>query len=133
MSPNRTETTSCELLRLKNIFETEKEKFIISCKDVEPKLRIFDNYIPEYVNWLKQCYIKPDIPYSPGEIRDKFGRSSRGIYNQKGESCQYHYNPGVFWGNWYVDGINCVGPNNTFYNFYHTTPPPKKPQEINII
>ncbi|GLH60565.1 hypothetical protein PAWBP_3030 [Paulownia witches'-broom phytoplasma] len=132
ITPNRKQTLSCEIHQLKNIFKTEKEKFIISCKDEEPKLRIFNYYSSEYVNWLNQCYIKPGISYSSVEIRDKFGRSSRGIYNQEGESCQYHYDPGFFIDDWYVNGINCVGPNNTFSNFYDTTPPLKKPQEINI-
>ncbi|GLH62023.1 hypothetical protein [Hydrangea phyllody phytoplasma] len=71
---NRKETISCELLQLKNIFETEKEKFIISCKDEKVKLRIFNNYSSEYINWLRQCYIKPGSYYTGDEVRDKFGR-----------------------------------------------------------
>ncbi|MGL9687718.1 MAG: hypothetical protein ACQBVK_02935 [Candidatus Phytoplasma sp. TWB_XP] len=117
-----------------NIFETEKEKFIISCADTEPKKQILQNYRTQYAGWLNQCYINCGILYSSGEIRDKFGRSSRTIYDENGNNIQYRYVENPWWqaDDWYIDGHNCVGPNNSFNHFYDTTRPPTKPYQLEI-
>ncbi|GLH61043.1 hypothetical protein [Paulownia witches'-broom phytoplasma] len=128
-SPNRKETISCELLQFQNIFETKKEKFIISCKDEKAKERIFNNYSSEYINWLKQCCIISGNYYTGDEVRNKFGRFSRTIYDENGNTHYYKYVGGFFFDNWYIDGNECA---RTYNHHLDTIPPPKKHQWIYI-
>lgn len=122
-------TISCELLQLKNIFETEKEKFIISCKDRNAKQRIFDNYGSEYINWLRQCYIKPGSYVTGDAVRNKIGRSNKTLYDENGNTHYYQYNEGFFFDTWYIDGNECA---RTYYHFLDTTTPPQRPQWIYV-
>ncbi|AGL90522.1 FlxA-like family protein [Candidatus Phytoplasma australiense] len=115
---------------VEHTFETTDCCYYLVCKNDTLQIELAKQYLDAYVLWMKRCYIKPGISYSAGEIRDKFGRSSRDIYNEEGEECRYRYDINTFIDDWYVNGIECSGSNNTFYNFYDTTPPPKKPQEL---
>ncbi|AGL90478.1 hypothetical protein [Candidatus Phytoplasma australiense] len=117
---------------VKHTFETTDCCYYLVCKNDTLQIELAKQYRDAYVLWMKRCYIKPGISYSDQEIRNKFGRSSRDIYNEEGKKCRYRYDINTFIDDWYVDGIFCFGSNNTFYNFYDTTPPPKKPQELNI-
>ncbi|AGL90149.1 hypothetical protein [Candidatus Phytoplasma australiense] len=115
---------------VKHTFETTNCCYFVVCKNDTLQIKLAQKYRDAYVNWMKQCYIKPGISYSAQEIRNKFGRSSRDIYNEEGGKCRYRYVINTFIDEWYVNGRECSGSNNTFYNFYDTTPPPKKPQEL---
>ncbi|CAM12062.1 Conserved hypothetical protein [Candidatus Phytoplasma australiense] len=117
---------------VKHTFETTDCCYFVVCKNDTLQIKLAKQYRDAYVNWLNQCEIKPGISYSAGEIRDKFGRSSRDIYNEEGRKCRYYYVTNTFIDDWYVNGSECSGSNNTFSNFYDTTPPPKKPPELNI-
>ncbi|AGL90520.1 hypothetical protein [Candidatus Phytoplasma australiense] len=115
---------------VKHTFETTDCCYYLVCKNDTLQIKLAEQYRDAYGNWMDQCYIKPGISYSAQEIRNKFGRSSRDIYNQVGEKCRYRYVTNTFIDDWYVNGIECSGWNITFSNFYDTTPPPKKPQEM---
>ncbi|AGL90893.1 hypothetical protein [Candidatus Phytoplasma australiense] len=117
---------------VKHTFETTDCCYYLVCKNDTLQLQLAKQYRDAYAEWFKQCYIKAGGSYSAGEIRDKFGRSSRDIYNEEGKECRYYYVTNTFIDDWFVNGSYCSGSNNTFNNFYDTTPPPKKPQELNI-
>ncbi|QTX03071.1 hypothetical protein LFWB_5500 [Candidatus Phytoplasma luffae] len=114
--------------QIKKIFqclETDDCIYFVVCNDTL-QIKLAEQYRNAYINWLKQCYIQYGCSYSAQEIRNKFGKTSRIIYDENGNTCWYQYVPGFFSDDWIVNGHNCVGNSNIFYNFYNTTPPPKR-------
>ncbi|WP_017191746.1 hypothetical protein [Poinsettia branch-inducing phytoplasma] len=109
---------------LENTFETEDKIYRITCQDTKPKRDILMDYQKDYIAWLNQCYIKYGCYYSGEEVRNKFDRSSRTIYDENGNTHYYRYVDGVLFDDWYIDGDKC---SKTYYRFLDTTPPPKKP------
>ncbi|CAM11497.1 hypothetical protein PA0162 [Candidatus Phytoplasma australiense] len=84
-------------------------------------------YNKKIVQWQNQCYIKPYTDYGAWEIKDKFGKESRTIYNQYGKACNYTFIKRFFVDNYYIEGKEiCVG-SNKFDDYYDTTQPPLQP------
>ncbi|MDC9032173.1 hypothetical protein [Columbia Basin potato purple top phytoplasma] len=110
-----------------HLFETDNTIYLIICNDSSFKIKLAEQYRTNYINWLNQCYIKYGYYYSGEEVRNKFGRSSRNIYDENGNSYYYKYVDGIFFDNWYIDG-NVTA--KTYYKFLDTTLPPPKPQEL---
>ncbi|MFB0638523.1 hypothetical protein [Candidatus Phytoplasma solani] len=118
---------------LENTFETEDKIYRITCQDTQPKKAILKDYQKDYINWLNQCYIKYGNYYSAAEVRNKFGRSSRTIYDENGNTHFYKYAPGSWVDEWYIDG-ELIGSSfyneqtqKQYHNFLDTSSPPKKP------
>ncbi|ABC65356.1 conserved hypothetical protein [Aster yellows witches'-broom phytoplasma AYWB] len=117
---------------VENIFETEDKIYRITCSDTQPKKDILMDYQPDFIKWLKQCYIKYGCTYQGEAIRNKLGRSSRTLYDENGNTHYYKYEEGWRYDDWYIDGNDCCSGGDrwqtrTYYQFLDTTRPPKKP------
>lgn len=110
-----------------HIFETDNTFYLLVCNDIPFKIKLAEKYGTNYMKWLNQCYIKYGCYYSGNEVRNKFGRSSRTIYDENGNSCWYYYETGIFFDCWRIDGNDTA---KTYYKFLDTTPPPLKPKEL---
>nr|ABU55755.1 hypothetical protein [Clover phyllody phytoplasma] len=112
---------------ISHLFETDNTIYLLLCSDSSFKIKLAKQYRTNYINWLNQCYIKYGHYYSGDEVRNKFGRFSRTIYDENGNSYYYMYVDGIFFDDWYIDG-NATA--KTYYHFLDTTRPPQKPKEL---
>ncbi|AYJ01095.1 hypothetical protein CWO85_00895 [Candidatus Phytoplasma ziziphi] len=110
-----------------HLFETDNNIYLLLCNDSSFKIKLAKQYQTNYINWLNQCYIKYGFYYSGDEVRAKFGRSSRIIYDENGNQHYYKYITGFIFDDWYIDGNEC---SKRYYQFLDTTSPPTKPQEL---
>ncbi|WP_236628354.1 hypothetical protein [Candidatus Phytoplasma ziziphi] len=120
---------STDVTIIEHIFETKNTIYYIICQDLSFKLNLLDNYHTQYLNWLKQCYIQYNGYYTVNEVRSKIGRSNKTLYDENGNTHYYTYQEGWIYDNWQIDGVECV--DKRYYQFLDTTPPPKKPKELN--
>ncbi|WAN63304.1 hypothetical protein RS022_03780 [Candidatus Phytoplasma rubi] len=81
---------------ISHLFETDNTIYFLRCSDSSLKIKLAEQYRTNYINWINQCYIKYGCYYSGEEVRNKFGRSSRWIYNENGTSYYYKYVDGIF-------------------------------------
>jgi len=114
-------------------WEIKGDNFIL-IHTVETEDKIYEitfasNYNEKLQKWKDQCYIKLLHPYSPGEIRDKFGRTSKIIYDEYGKEINYKYEKGFLIDDWYIDGISIYSTDYIFGRYLDTTKPPKIPIE----
>nr|WP_017192188.1 hypothetical protein [Milkweed yellows phytoplasma] len=121
---------------ISHLFETDNTIYLILCNDNSLKIKLVEEYITNYINWLNQCYIKYGHYYSGEEVRNKFERSSRTIYDENGNTHYYRYQKGFFFDNWCIDGNDCCSGGDrwttrTYYQFLDTTRPPQKPAILN--
>ncbi len=119
------------------IWEIKDDDFVLThtveTEDEIMTIKFTSNYKEHLQQWMNQCDIKQNRFYSAQEIRDKFGRYSRTIYDQHGRPINYRYVEGFWYDDWYIDGSECIGPSNYFNSYLDTTQPPKKPIEVNNI
>jgi len=102
---------------------------IVETEDKIYHIKFASNYNEKLQKWKDQCYIKLLHPYSPGEIRDKFGRTSKIIYDEYGKEINYKYEKGFLIDDWYIDGISIYSTDYIFGRYLDTTKPPKIPIE----
>ncbi|WP_284928690.1 hypothetical protein, partial [Candidatus Phytoplasma sp. AldY-WA1] len=94
-------------------------------------IKFTSNYNEKLIQWKNQCDIKPGRVYTAKEIRDRFGRSSRTIYDEHGRSINYRYVEGTFIDDWYIDGSECIGSNNHFNSYLDRLQTPTPPIKVN--
>ncbi|MDV3196302.1 MAG: hypothetical protein Q8885_02190 [Candidatus Phytoplasma stylosanthis] len=126
--------------RIKTIgheFETDECCYVIMCANGTYQKNLAIKYRDDWMRWMKQCYIQPGISYSGEQIRNKFGRSDKTLYDENGTKYNYEYYEKSWWqkDEFYIigSGMGCIGHDINlppFKNFLNTTPPPSKPKEL---
>ncbi|MDV3189012.1 MAG: hypothetical protein Q8844_01360 [Pigeon pea little leaf phytoplasma] len=120
-----------------HIFETDDCVYGLVCTNESFQKNIFKQYCNSFSNWLHQCPVKPGYHYTGDEIRDKFGRSDKTLYDENGTKYDYEYYEKSWWqkDEFYIwgSGLGCIEHDRNlppFKNFLNTTRPPTKPQEL---
>ncbi|CCP87957.1 conserved hypothetical protein, partial CDS, partial [Candidatus Phytoplasma solani] len=62
--------------RISHLFETDNTIYLLLCSDTSFKIKLAEQYRTNYMDWLKQCYIKYGAYYAGGQVRQMIGRSS---------------------------------------------------------
>ncbi|KND62795.1 hypothetical protein [Candidatus Phytoplasma phoenicium] len=112
---------------ISHCFETDHTDYILLCNDQLFKNNLVKEYVNICKNWLSNCEIKYSCYYTVNEIRNKFGRSSRWLYDENGGSHYYEYVKGIFFDDWYIDGKTC---DRIYNEFLSRNRPPQKPKEL---
>ncbi|WEX20409.1 MAG: hypothetical protein TB2022_3260 [Candidatus Phytoplasma citri] len=110
-------------------FETVDCFYILMCKNLAPQINRASQYLEEWKKWMARCYLKPGIFYSDEEIRNKLGRSSKNVYDEKGESHWYYYKENPWWqrDEWLIDWQDT---SRRYDHFLDTTRPSARPKEL---
>ncbi|WP_284928426.1 DUF2963 domain-containing protein [Candidatus Phytoplasma sp. AldY-WA1] len=91
---------------------------------------IRSTYKEKLDQWKDNCYIKPGDYYDADEIRDKFGRYSQTIYDEKHNELYYKYTKRWLFDDWNIYdnyGKAIFNYIETSEHYYNTTKPPQRP------
>ncbi|CAM11640.1 Conserved hypothetical protein [Candidatus Phytoplasma australiense] len=118
------------LTTIHHTFETTDKIYHITCTNTKQITKILEEYHNKYVSWLQQCYIKPGVRYTLGDIKHHFGYRPTDIYNEDGTKSNFTCSGSGWRAVWYVDEQPCNWWYNIFSHFYTTQSPPPKPTEL---
>ncbi|MDV3201488.1 MAG: hypothetical protein Q8872_01250 [Candidatus Phytoplasma australasiaticum] len=118
-------------------FETNDCIYHLFCQNAMYQKEKAQKYRNNLFGWLIHCPVKAGFEYSGEQIRNKFGRSDKPLYDEKGTKYDYEYYEKSWWqkDEFYIfgSGLGCIVHTRElppFEIFLNTTPPPTKPQEL---